>query len=208
MGLHRPRSSLTLVLLVAALGATLNALSSPPPLRAQPRSRVAHVAPPARTAVRPRFGVAFDVGPFARSDALGVGATAAFGKQYGDFFALYYEPRLFFGGFVAADRESAVFCWYNALMFDLTLFDALQLGIGPSLDVAAVDLCDGNGCDRIGGLFPGADFRVAVVLGGHDLRSPVGRRHGVSVALHSHPTWIGRNRAITSVTLGLGLELY
>ena len=201
------RSHTLLSLCSLALGVALCA--AVPVAHAQRRTRVVYVVPASAPPVaRARLGVQLDIGGFARTDAgLGFGLTGAFGTQYGDHFAIYYQPRLILGGFESGPRDGAVFAWYNTAMFELTVLDLLQLGAGPSLDLGLVNLCDSNMCDGFGGAFFGADFRAAIVVGGR-ARGPRYQRSGVDFALHIHPTWTGPDRGITTATIGVGFELY
>jgi len=156
---------------------------------------------------RTRLGVQGDIGYVRESNSgLVLGITGQLGVQQSDLFAIYYQPRLLGGSFFDGDNNATVIAFYNTAMFDFTFGDMLQLGLGPSLDLGVVGVCRRDSCDGFGGAFFGADFKIALVLGGHVHGS--GQRAGFVIALHAHPTWLSANNPVTTVTLGFGYQVY
>lgn len=159
-----------------------------------------------RDSSRLRLGLQGDLGYVRESDSgLVLGLTAQLGVQHNDLFAVYYQPRMLAGSYFAGVSDGAVVAVYNTVMFDFTLADMVQLGVGPSLDLGVIGVCRANDCSGFGGAFFGADFKAALALG---VRVPGGGRSGFVLALHVHPTWIGPDRQVTTVTLGFGVEAY
>lgn len=182
--------------LVALVGLVVAALALAAPVEAQGRQYGARL----------RLGIQGDIGYVRQTDSgLILGLTGQLGVQQNDLFAVYYQPRLLAGTFLAGAREGAVLAGYNTLMFDFTLADIVQLGLGPSLDLGIVGVCRPNDCSGFGGAFFGADFKAAIALGA---RGPFGARSGFVIALHVHPTWIAAHESITTVTLGFGFQTY
>lgn len=157
---------------------------------------------------RARVGVQGDIGGISNTDAgFGVGLTGQLGWQHTNLFATYYQPRFFIGGYVAGNSTGSIAAIYNSFMFNLTLANFFEIGLGPSLDLGVANICRdrqvAGSCDGFGGAFFGTDFRIAFVIAGG-----ARRRAGFDIALHSHATWITPTQAVTTVTLGFGFQIY
>ena len=135
--------------------------------------------------------------------AVATGASISVGLQTNDIVAIYATHRLVL---VHAADDTTFATSFNAAVLEVTVFDHIQLGVGPSLDVGIGGLCAPNAlvCEGLSDLRLGLETRLAVVLG-H--RSP-SARSGLSIALTVHPTWVDRNTASTTVALSVGHALY
>ena len=131
------------------------------------------------------------------------------GVQITRLVAVFYDGKHMAGGF--APNETSPFGFagfsFNELMVDFTLPAdprtgvVLQLGVAPSVDV----FCAAGTCDA----FPGADARLAFVLGNHAVR----RRTGLAFGIEFHPSFVTdatftTSALISSVLLTIGFELY
>jgi hypothetical protein len=125
------------------------------------------------------------------------------GVQFGRVFALMVQsqPNVFFiispTGTVAAG-----FGINNSLLAELTLFDFLQLGAGPSLDYIAAAACTGENCSSAAGTGLGLHARGAVVLGGRNREG--GRRSGFSLSVNLHPVFLFNGEVLFFTTFGIG----
>ena len=161
-----------------------------------------------RNPIRPRFGLDGTGGAFVRGpEAAFGGLRARLGLQLGDWFSIYYMPTGLVGGFLSSRANDAVVgLMYNTLMAEVTLFDMVQLGVGPS-----IDLTWGCADDRQGDLscadhgpFFGLDGRVAVVIGG-DMEHG---RGGLTLSADVHPTWYNDDAVGITVLGGIGVDMY
>lgn len=134
------------------------------------------------------------------------GAGAGVGVQIGDYFAVYGQHRLLFGDLVDGRRRGLWGVAYNSLMAEVTLFDLLQFGAGPSIDFGVAGVCDPaqERCPDYTGFYPGFDVRVALAFG-PDYGS---HRRGFLLAAHLHPTFYSRGDAVVTATLAAGFVLY
>lgn len=155
---------------------------------------------------RLRLGISGAGGGFFGADHGGLGGVQVrVGVQFTDMVAVYLQGQGLVGEYLPDPRPTSVagFVFHSA-MIELTLFDRLQLGAGPSIDVlwGCASYNTGTVCGN-SGAFYGGDLRVAVVLG----HGGPGRRHGLTLSIDAHPTWIGRD-VINTMLFGLGGELY
>lgn len=157
---------------------------------------------------RLRFGASGVGGGFVGAVHGAVGGLALrVGVQFNDIVAIYVQGQGLLGMFLPEPLPSisrANGFVFHELMLDLTFFDMLQLGAGPSLDFVWGCSVENRGalCAREGPFF-GGDFRLAVIFGGHGPH----RRAGFVVSVDAHPTWFDSDVA-TMLLLGLGGELY
>lgn len=137
------------------------------------------------------------------------GLSLRIGAQISDWFAAYYQPAGFFVGLESAtpgdDFEDAWTMW-NTFLAEVTLFDFLSIGGGPSVDFFWG--CDGS---RLGqascsdeGAFFGLHGRAAVNLGG----MLFDQRGAVNLSFDIHPTWFEDDSATLAMLGGIGVELY
>lgn len=196
-GARSNNASVGLALALAAL--TAQAL----PAEAQDRVVIVHDHGP-----RLRFGASGVGGGFVGAVHGGAGGLALrIGVQFTDVVAIYLQGQALLGAFLPEPpptSSAASGFVFHELMLDLTFFDVLQVGAGPSLDFVWGCSTENRGavCARQGPFF-GGDLRVAVVLGS---RGP-GRRGGVSFSVDAHPTWLDSDVA-TMLLFGIGGELY
>ena len=197
---NRRLSSLVLAPLVI-FGLLVAALADAAPAEAQHHHHHYRAQP------RTRLGIQGDIGYVRESNSgIVLGVTGQIGVQQNDLFAVFYQPRLLAGSFFDGDNSATVIAFYNTLMFDFTIADMVQFGLGPSLDLGVAGVCGRTTCEGFGGAFFGADFKAGLVFGG-DRRYP--SRSGFLLALHVHPTWLARsNNPVTTVTLGFGYQVY
>lgn len=121
---------------------------------------------------------------------LGVQATNILGVQY----------QLQTGG-VLGVRDFGAFMFHSVLG-SLVLSDVMELAVGPSIDLRAGSFGSAHGAA------PGLATRLAFMLGKDAHTS--GRRSGVSVGFHIHPTFIGGESPSirTLFAVGVGGEWY
>lgn len=159
---------------------------APPSVSAKPAASVEEDFDVVRFRSGISLGGGVTVGPV-------LGPTAALsvrlGAQWGRYFGTYLQsqPTVFF---VSSDAGVVVgFTVNNSLLAALTLFDMLELGVGPSLDYLGLAGCAGSSCIAGTGLAFGADARVAVNFGHRDPRG--GRRSGLTLSADLHPLFVG-----------------
>ena len=153
---------------------------------------------------RVRFGINGHGGGFVGATHGAVGGLGVrLGVQVNDLFAVYVQGQGLIGQFLPSPGDGLAGFAFHSLMFELTLADVVQLGLGPALDF--VWGCDGTYQPSCAGTGPylGGDARLAVVLGG---RGP-GRRSGLEFSFDVHPTWFGETASV-ALLFGLGYELY
>jgi hypothetical protein len=158
--------------------------------------------------IRIRFGGSFDFDVLVATTGtvgLGAGLTLRAGVQFNHLFALYYQPHGIAAGWVTAGGEGAALALFNVAMLELTL-PFVQIGVGPSWDVAHVEACNSTltRCANGDGSAFGLDMRVALVLGGVGR----GRRGGFSINLNVHPTFIQGDEVIVTTSIGFGGEMF
>lgn len=162
-------------------------------------------------AARIRFGISgLGGGQWAGGPDLGMGGAALrLGVQLGDWLALYYQPTGLIASIVDRDpgRDSIAGQMWNTGMIEVTLFDMLQIGGGPSADF--IWGCDESIQDEVAcansDVAFGLDGRVALVFGG--MGDP-GSRQGFVIEARVHPTWYDEDDASIAVLGGLGFEVY
>ncbi|MBZ0120430.1 MAG: hypothetical protein K8H88_25790 [Sandaracinaceae bacterium] len=154
--------------------------------------------------------------------ALGAGELATFGGvaslqlgvQVDDLFAVYYRGSA--QGALVWDRPSAgsAGMFFHAVVVDLTLGDAVQLGAGPSFDHVLYSACGQLVCVDAGTVGFGGEARVALTLpyfAGHQ-RTLAGRSRGALVIeLVVHAGAYGIDRAVfghAQVGLAAGWMMY
>ena len=136
------------------------------------------------------------------------GLSLRVGAQISDWFSVYYQPSGFFVGIETAglgdDFDDAWTMW-NAFLAEVTLFDFLSIGGGPSVDFYWG--CDGSlgqaSCVDEGAHF-GMHGRAAVNLGG----MLFDQRGAVNLSFDIHPTWFEDDSATLAMLGGIGVELY
>jgi len=178
----------------AALAASVLALSSA-------YAGTAHAFDPPRV----RFGLSGAGGGFVGHVGGGMGGIEPrIGIQINNLFGVYVQSQWMLGGIVA-DRYGTNFAGFafNQLMGDLTFFNMLQVGVGPSLDfIWGCNASNGQAACADAGPYFGLNGRLAVVIGGGEPH-----RSGFVLSLDVHPT-ILRGDAVTAFLFGLGGELY
>jgi hypothetical protein len=155
---------------------------------------------------RLRFGVSGEGGGFFGAIHGGVGGLALrIGVQLNDIVAIYLQGQGLIGEYAPDPRPTSLVGFaFHEVMLEATLLDMIQLGAGPSLDVAwGCDATnDGAYCGRSGAFF-GGNFRAAIVA---FHRGPE-RRSGLVFSVDAHPTWLG-NELSTTMLFGIGGEVY
>lgn len=155
---------------------------------------------------RLRFGASGVGGGFFGGIQGGVGGLALrIGVQLNDIIAIYVQGHGLVGEYLPDPRPMSVIgLAFHELMIEATLLDMIQLGAGPSLDVAwGCDATnDGAYCGRSGAFF-GGNFRAAIVA----LHRGTERRHGLVFSIDAHPTWLGHELSATML-FGIGGEIY
>lgn len=164
---------------------------------------------------RVRFHAEGEIGGGGAGRGLGLGASATIGigLQVNDIVAGYAQHRALFGERFDGSRGAFVHS-YNSFLLDLTLFESVQIGAGPSIDLGIGSLCaiDANPeaaasgareCAAPSGPHVGLDVRLALMLGSRTHA----RRRGPVIAAHLHPTWLDRSSAVVTLTLGAGFAL-
>ncbi len=139
-----------------------------------------------------RFGVSGVGGGFAGVvDGFSAGVAPRVGVQLDQHLAVYLQMHGLIGNVDrSAGGNRVVGFFFNEIMFDVTLLDRFQIGLGPSLDFAwncpmqqdGVRSC-ANGNGRFGG-----DLRLALALG--DQVHGTDGRSGAVISLEVHPTWL------------------
>lgn len=187
-GLHAPAR----VAVTAALAATLLALAtSTASAQHADHSRI-------------RFGISGVGGAFVGAVHGGLGGISPrIGVQVNDLFAVYVQGQGLVGQFFPTPDDRIAGFAFHALMFELTLADSFQLGLGPSLDFVWGCNAAHQGACTGGGPYLGGDARIAFLVGGHEPR----RRSALAFSLDVHPTWFGNDASI-ALLFGIGYELY
>jgi hypothetical protein len=137
-----------------------------------------------------------------------IDATVRLGVQLGRVFglAVQTQPNLF----IISGTGGAVlgFGINNSALAEFTLFDFLQLGVGPSLDYLAAASCatGDTSCSAAEGVGFGVHGRAAIILGGRNPQG--GARGGFSISLNVHPLFLGNGNFLFFSTLGIGADWY
>ncbi|AKF10735.1 hypothetical protein [Sandaracinus amylolyticus] len=155
---------------------------------------------------RVRFAVDGLLGGMAGAEGgVGGGVSVHVGLQLNDIVATYAVHRLWLADLVASDRGTFAVST-NSVVIDLTLFEHVQFGAGPSLDVGIGGLCgqDARRCDGLGDLHLGLEARLAVVLG----ERTRARRRGLVISANVHPIFIDRNVTVVIMGLAVGYQMY
>ncbi|UJR85861.1 hypothetical protein [Sandaracinus amylolyticus] len=136
---------------------------------------------------------------------LGGGVSIHIGLQLNDIVATYAVHRLWLADVIASD-EGAFAVSTNAMVLDLTLFERVQLGAGPSLDVGIGGLCgqDASRCDGLSDLHLGMEARLAVSLGDRTRA----RRRGLVISANVHPIFVDRDTTVVIVGLAAGYQMF
>ena len=158
------------------------------------------VAEPSRAhadAPAPRVGLGIAGGEmFGTVDGFYGGLQARLGVQWSEGFATYVQSQGLVGT-ISGDGDSAsvVGALLDTFMFEATIGESLQLGVGPSLDYvwACRDSQRANFCASAGPYF-GLDARFALHL------------TIFTMSLDVHPMWLTDDAVATWVTLGLGVD--
>ena len=162
-------------------------------------------------ALRFRFGISGLGGAqLGGGPDLGMGGLALrVGVQLGDWGAIYYQPTGLVGSGVdreGATGDSIAGQMWNTGMIELTFFDVLQIGGGPSADFiwgCEETIQDEVACADSDIAF-GLDGRLALVLGGAE----PGQRDGFVIEARVHSTWYDTEDASIAVLGGLGYDVY
>ena len=185
---------------------------------AEARPAAKHEPDEEKDGVRLRGGLSLAGGVFfLPANPMGGAASVAgrVGVQFNHYFALYYQNTPIVGATWEHDHRSGtvVAVDYNSLLANLTLFHALELGVGPSLDYVALakgsllatGLVPSVGTASGTGVAGGGHARVALVIGGLSGNGP--RRSGLAIGVDAHPMFLGIGNAL-SLTIGLGAEWF
>jgi hypothetical protein len=171
--------------------------ASTPPLAAEPR---------VEDGARVRFSLGITGGGFFGDVVGGMGGLyGQLGLQLNGTIAIYYQVHGMLGGFVSGgDTGSIGALLWNSVLFEVTLANIVQLGIGPALDAMAgcAASVEGAGCGS-GFPFFGLDGRVALALGG----TGPGTRGGFVIGFDVHPTFIDGGVSIGMVG-SIGGQVY
>lgn len=158
-------------------------------------------------APRLRFGVSGVGGGFVGDAAGGLGGLSPrIGVQLSEHAAILIQGQYLVGHYVDGTGEMAGVALHTA-MFELTAASIFQFGVGPSLD-----FWWGCNADRAqvvcgnSGPYPGADMRLAIVVGGRYDRTRSRTGFGISVDLH--PTLLDNGHWAMIGLLGFGGEIY
>lgn len=175
--------------------------SSPPPSASPPPS-YEPAERPDPTRVRFAAGLA---GGGVFGDATGGmgGLFLQLGVQLGSPFAIYYQAHPMLGAWVSSSSGAFAAMLWNAALGELTLFDHLQLGVGPSIDLIAGCAASTSAAGCGDGAFFGIDDWLGVAIGS----SGPGRRGGLMIGADIHPTFIP-NGALVAFVLGIGGGMY
>jgi hypothetical protein len=167
-------------------------------------------APPRRDPIRVRFGIDGTGGAMFRhgNDAGFGGLRGRIGLQLGDWFAIYYQATGLVGAFMHGNsgEDRALGMLFNTGMLEVTVFDMVQLGVGPSADIiwgCSEHGQSGTTCNNNGPYF-GLDGRVAVAI----LPHMGGNRMGLTLSADVHPTWIDSDHIGLSVLGGIGFDVF
>jgi len=155
---------------------------------------------------RVRFAADAQLGAMIGDESgFGGGVAIHIGLQLNDIVATYAVHRLWLADVIGGDERMFAVST-NAVVIDLTLFERVQFGAGPALDVGIGALCgqDATRCDGLGDVHLGVETRLAVSLGE---RTPA-RRRGLVISANVHPIFVDRNTTIVIVGLGLGYQLF
>ncbi|MBN4049503.1 hypothetical protein JYT86_00430 [bacterium AH-315-N03] len=197
----------------AALVLALLCLSLAPVLPAQAQSARDELANPALEeegsplwTPRVRFGFGIAGGPFIDGVDGGLGGfSVRLGLQVNEWVAVLYQSQHLAGGFLADGEARVGYFGQHQIVVEGTLFDVLQLSVGPSLDFYKG--CEASlqelttGCSET--LAPGANGRFAFAFGG----SGPGERGGPSLSVDLHGTLLDETTEV-SVLLGFSGEVY
>lgn len=153
---------------------------------------------------RVRFGISGVGGAFVGAAHGGMGGISPrVGLQVNDVFAVYVQGQGLIGQFFPTPDDHLGGFAFHTLMFELTLGDVFQLGIGPSLDfVWGCNEAHQRSCTGTGP-YLGGDMRIAFVVPTHHYT----RRTGLAFSVDLHPTWFGEDASV-AVLFGIGYELY
>lgn len=197
---------ITLALASSVASAALAQHSAPAPTQVV-ISSPSTMAEPQRENVRVRGGFSFNGG---MGLGLAGGASASFGGrlgvQFNRYFSTYYQatPMVFLAG--NDNGVAAGFLMANSLLANVTLFDLLEIGAGPSVDYASIAGCASSlECDAANGIEFGVHSRLALNLGGRD--PSTGRRSAFSIGVDVHPIFTPAGTLFLA-TAGLGGEWY
>lgn len=109
------------------------------------------------------------------------GLHAQLGVQLNSVLALYYQG--IFGG--GAGVGNGGYFQYNSVVFEATVLNTFQFGLGPSIDVIRVGYGSSAGADRGYSGYLGAVARLGLAIGGHG----PDRRGGLLLGIELHPTF-------------------
>lgn len=200
--LARPRATssskrLPLAMTVLAGLLAMGSLAAPSAAEAQRR----HWTP------RLRFGVSGVGGGFVGSLQGGLGGVSPrVGLQLTEHVAIMVQGQYLVGRYVDGTGEFAGLA-FHAAMVEFTAGSVFQFGVGPSLDFWwGCDAGPGQVACSNTGPYPGADFRLAVVLGGR--YDTTRSRTGFSISVDVHPTMLSNGNWATVGLLGFGGEIY
>jgi hypothetical protein len=195
--------------------------AAPPSEAGAPTVVVVQGAPPpegVKDGVRLRAGFSLNGGLFLLpvnpvGGAVSIGVRL--GVQFNHYLSIYYQNTPILGANMAHDMRSATVAVadYNSALLNLTLFHALDIGAGPSLDYIALakgtinlaGLGTTAGVSTGTGVAGGGHARVAFNIGGVSGNGP--RRSGFAIGLDAHPMFLATGQAL-SLTAGLGAEWY
>jgi hypothetical protein len=156
---------------------------------------------------RLRFGVSGVGGGFLGDTSGGLGGISPrVGVQLSEHAAILIQGQYLLGRYVDGTGEMAGVALHTA-MFELTAAGMFQFGIGPSLDFWwGCDADPGQVVCGNSGPYPGADMRLAIVVGGRYDRTR--SRTGFSVSVDLHPTLLDNGHWAMIGLLGFGGEIY
>lgn len=154
-----------------------------------------------------RFRGGFNIGggyAFGAAQGPIIDLTVRLGVQLGRVggIAFQTQPNIFLIG--TSSGVVGGFGINNSLLGELTFFDFLQLGLGPSFDFLAAAACSvgDTSCSAAAGTGFGVHARAAIIFAGRDPRG--GRRGGFSISVNLHPMFLGNGSFLFFSTLGLG----
>lgn len=164
---------------------------------------------------RVRFGVNLGMGGvFGASEGFGVSADIQLGVQFNDVHALYLRPKGIAALLLNDDTAGGYLASSVALMYDLTFWNMLQLGVGPAIDFGTYGLCrveeDFTGEEELVDCRAreGARFavigRIALLLGSGNNRN----RKAFALGLESHTVFLGHGDVLSSMFITAGFALY
>jgi hypothetical protein len=156
------------------------------------------------------FGLHGGIGLFALPGASvppgpAISLSARLGIQFNNYFSLMYQqmPQVFF---LATDTGAlAMFADYNSLLVNVTLFNTMEIGAGPSFDYVAIGGLSEAGATTATGTGFGVHGRVAFVIGGEPSSS--GRRSGFTLGLDLHPFFFDGGN-LFMITAGVGADWF